>query len=99
MRGADGLFIKTNENSVQYNRKSQYPSGRGSGVKDKDLDANTIQVGPDAEKILTGHMDVVHRSDPRITIEHNKPSLSIGMSRDVIPPVLRETIFTMIQIT
>ncbi|MBA6118963.1 MULTISPECIES: PAAR domain-containing protein [Pseudomonas] len=73
LRGADGRFVKTSEAPVQYNRKSQYPSGYRAGVKDKVLDANTIQDGPDAGKVLTADMEVVHRNDPRITIEHNKP--------------------------
>lgn len=73
LRGADGRFVKTGESPVQYNRKSQYPSGYRAGVKDKVLDANTIQDGPDAGKVLTSDMDVVHRGDPRVTIEHNKP--------------------------
>lgn len=73
IRGADGRFVKSSETPVQYNRKSQYPSGYRAGVREKFLDANTIQDGPDAGKVLTADMDVVHRSDPRITIEHNKP--------------------------
>ncbi|HDS1797682.1 TPA: PAAR domain-containing protein [Pseudomonas putida] len=73
IRGADGRFVKSSETPVQYNRKSQYPSGYRAGVREKILDANTIQDGPDAGKVLTADMDVVHRSDPRITIEHNKP--------------------------
>ncbi|GLO11226.1 hypothetical protein PPUJ20005_51950 [Pseudomonas putida] len=73
IRGADGRFVKSSETPVQYNRKSQYPSGYRAGVREKVLDANTIQDGPDAGKVLTADMDVVHRSDPRITIEHNKP--------------------------
>ncbi|MDF3926037.1 PAAR domain-containing protein [Pseudomonas putida] len=73
IRGADGRFVKSSETPVQYNRKSQYPSGYRAGVREKVLDANTIQDGPDAGKVLTADMDVVHRNDPRITIEHNKP--------------------------
>lgn len=62
LRGANGRFVKSSEAPVQYNRKSH-----------KVLDANTIQDGPDAGEVLTADMDVVHRNDPRITIEHNKP--------------------------
>ncbi|MGJ7549082.1 PAAR domain-containing protein [Pseudomonas alloputida] len=72
VRGADGRFIKSRAEPVQYNRKSQYPSGYRAGVKDKVLDANTIKDGPDAGKVLTADMEVVSRNDPRITIEHNK---------------------------
>ena len=72
-RGPDGRFIRSSEEPLQYNRKSQYPSDYRAGVKEKVLDDNTILNGPDAGKILTVDRDVVHRSDPRITIEHNKP--------------------------
>ncbi|WP_284398355.1 PAAR domain-containing protein, partial [Pseudomonas putida] len=75
IRGADGRFVKSSETPVQYNRKSQYPSGYRAGVREKVLDANTIQDGPDAGKVLTADMDVVHRSDPRITIV-NRPWFS-----------------------
>nr|WP_245229339.1 PAAR domain-containing protein [Pseudomonas sp. PvP025] len=71
-RGPDGRFLKSSENPIQFNRKSQYPSGYRAGIKDKVLDANTIKEGPDAGKILTADLDVVPRTDPRITIEHNK---------------------------
>ena len=71
-RGPDGRFLKSSESPQQYNRKSQYPSGYRAGVKDKVLDAHTIQDGPDAGKILTADLDVVPRNDSRITIEHNK---------------------------
>ncbi len=40
-------------------------------------------------------IEAIQESQLNITSQ----SLNIGMSRDVIPPVLRETIFTMIQIT
>ncbi|NWC93005.1 MULTISPECIES: PAAR domain-containing protein [unclassified Pseudomonas] len=72
-RGPDGRFLKSSEDPVQFNRKSQYPSGYRAGVKDKVLDARTIQDGPDAGKVLTADLDVVPRTDSRITIEHNKP--------------------------
>jgi uncharacterized Zn-binding protein involved in type VI secretion len=72
-RGPDGRFQKSSEYPQQYNRKSQYPSGYRAGVQDKVLDAHTIQDGPDAGKVLTADLDVVPRTDPRITIEHNKP--------------------------
>ena len=71
-RGPNGRFLKSSEAPQQYNRKSQYPSGYRTGIKDKVLDAHTIQDGPDAGKILTADLDVVPRNDPRITIEHNK---------------------------
>ena len=72
-RGPDGRFIRSSAGPQKYNRDSQYPSGYRAGVKDKVLDAHTIKEGPDAGKILTSDMDVVSRSDPRITIEHKTP--------------------------
>ena len=72
MRDANGRFIRTQDPAI-YNRKSQYPSGYRSGVKDKVLDANAITKGKHAGKVLTVDGDKVPRNDPRLTIEHNKP--------------------------
>lgn len=72
VRGADGRFQKTTDSPARLNRKTEYPSSYRSGVKDQVLDANTIQKGPNAGKVMTSDGEIVSRDDPRITIEHNK---------------------------
>jgi len=74
IRGSDGRFIRNNStSSSRFNRKSEYPSGYRSGVKNQVLKNNTIKNGPNAGKIRTVDGDIVARNDPRLTIEHNKP--------------------------
>lgn len=72
LRDAKGRFVPASDTPRVYNRKSQYPSDYRSGIKDQVLDANTIKEGPHAGKILTADGDKVFRTNPRITIEHNK---------------------------
>ncbi|WP_122710040.1 PAAR domain-containing protein [Pseudomonas viridiflava] len=71
-RGADGRFVRTSD-AVRLNRKSEYPSGYRAGIKDRVLDAHTIENGKHAGKVMTADGDIVARNDPRLTIEHNKP--------------------------
>lgn len=72
VRGANGRFVKSVE-GARRNRKSEYPSSYRAGVKEKVLDANTIKHGKDAGKVMTVDGEKVHRNDPRLTIEHDKP--------------------------
>lgn len=72
VRGPDGRFIKSTD-GARLNRKTEYPSGYRAGVKEEVLDANTIQSGKHAGKVMTADGDKVYRNDPRLTIEHNKP--------------------------
>ncbi|AHG43349.1 type IV secretion protein Rhs [Pseudomonas syringae CC1557] len=71
-RGPNGRFVKTSE-GTRLNRKTEYPSSYRAGVKDAVLDANTIEGGKHAGKVMTVDGDRVYRDDPRLTIEHNKP--------------------------
>jgi hypothetical protein len=72
-RGPDGRFISSEGTPARYAR-GEYPSGYRSGVRDTVLDANTINEGPDAGKILTADGEVVARDNPDLTIDH-EPSV------------------------
>ena len=70
LRRADGTFAPSPEGSSVYNRK-QYPSNYRSGVLEEVLDANTIQEGPSAGKVLTADGKIVSRDDSNLTIKHD----------------------------
>jgi len=72
IRGADGRFIKSTE-GARLNRKTEYPSSYRAGVKEEVLDANTIQGGKHAGKVMAADGERVYKNDPRLNIEHNKP--------------------------
>jgi hypothetical protein len=72
LRGPDGRFLSSGESPSVYNRSSQFPGGYRSGVVDEVLDANTIQEGPNAGKVMTADGEIVSRDDPSLTIEHNQ---------------------------
>jgi uncharacterized Zn-binding protein involved in type VI secretion len=72
-RGPDGRFTSSGTGGSRLNRSSEYPSGYRAGVRDKVLDANTIQSGPNKGKVLTQDGEIVARDNPNLTIEHNKP--------------------------
>lgn len=44
-------------------------------LKKQFLEANTIQSGKHAGKVMTADGERVYRDDPRLTIEHNKPAV------------------------
>jgi len=71
VRGADGRFVAAVESATRFGRASQYPSGYRAGVVNSVLEENTIKSGPNAGKVRMADGEIVSRSDPRITVEHN----------------------------